>query len=824
MRLLNEVELLFGLLTKRLARSLWRTKIRLFAVVIMVMVGVFAGISFAAYAHTASSMYEDIYADTDKGVNLADIWVENPSSTWNGSVADSICDEIEYQWPDSDLSLNECEPRLKLDGVMFHISDDGEEAIVPAVWHGIDQGHVDRVWFPDHECCSGVMPSADDEIVVDVRVAEGMDVGIGDSITIGAGSGSMNYSVVGIGHHSNHLYYAQSGSLFPADPGTFATGYLTAEGLEKLANLSDGSANLLLIDIVGTPDYDLQSTIDIEGEEITVVIGKIDSILQDIHDSPSLVYSRSGVESVEYLRADAESAMEIYVPVTAMIAIVAGITIFLSLQRLVQSQSREIAILRTLGIPRNVIIPGYILMPIIIGLVGCLFGVIFGVLFGAPSMLDMYEGVLGIPILESADINPILLQISGIAMLVVLFSGILPAIQASRLQPLEIMRGQHQIRLSSRMLQKLTSRLPSTVGLTIRSSIRKPARLAFTFFAVGLSMLIFGSMTLMMGTMEDAIVGNVEDNQNWDAEVVVPFGGEVAVSEWAEEQGANYEWKLAFPANPEGDTRYLSANGLDSISTNDNSMIVLDLKEGSLPVANSETIQVLVDEGLQHFLDWQVGQTQTIMFGATPMNIEITGITQGEISRTVYLHRQDLVPVVGIEATSVLIELPQGAEVDSELGEISLGVTQKEDLISTFENLLEQQQGIFSSVLALGIIIAIVVLFNTLIMNLAERDVEIATLRVLGAPINKIGGMMLGEHIAIGLIGGILATGFTIIGTQALVSTFIQWAFYLTVSPDFMVIAQLIGIVVFISVMLTPFGMWRISRLDLVEKVKDLSQ
>ena len=55
----------------------------------------------------------------------------------------------------------------KLDGVMFHTSDDGEESIVPAVWHGIDQGHVDRVWFPDHECCSGVMPSEDDEIVVD---------------------------------------------------------------------------------------------------------------------------------------------------------------------------------------------------------------------------------------------------------------------------------------------------------------------------------------------------------------------------------------------------------------------------------------------------------------------------------------------------------------------------------------------------------------------------------------------------------------------------------------------------------------------------------
>ena len=155
---------MFVLLTKRLARSLWRTKIRLFAVVLMVTVGVFAGISFAAYAHTASSMYDDIYADTDEGVNLADIWVENPSWAWDGSTADSICEEIANQWPDSDLVLNECEPRLKLDGVMFHTNEDGEESIIPAVWHGIDEGDIDRVWFPDHDCCSGVMASADDEL------------------------------------------------------------------------------------------------------------------------------------------------------------------------------------------------------------------------------------------------------------------------------------------------------------------------------------------------------------------------------------------------------------------------------------------------------------------------------------------------------------------------------------------------------------------------------------------------------------------------------------------------------------------------------------
>ena len=70
------------LLTKRLARSLWRTKMRLSAVVFMVAVGVFAGISFGTYANAATSLYDGIY-DGEDAKNLADIWVENPSGVWN---------------------------------------------------------------------------------------------------------------------------------------------------------------------------------------------------------------------------------------------------------------------------------------------------------------------------------------------------------------------------------------------------------------------------------------------------------------------------------------------------------------------------------------------------------------------------------------------------------------------------------------------------------------------------------------------------------------------------------------------------------------------
>ena len=56
-------------------------------------------------------------------------------------------------------------------------------------------------------------------------------------------------------------------------------------------------------------------------------------------------------------------------------------------------------------------------------------------------MLTFYEDFMGIPILQSAELGQIVMQIVVVTTAVVLFSGILPAVQASRLQPLKVMRG-----------------------------------------------------------------------------------------------------------------------------------------------------------------------------------------------------------------------------------------------------------------------------------------------------------------------------------------------------------------------------------------------
>ena len=815
------------LLTKRLARSLWRTKVRLIAVILMVVVGVFGGIAFGGYASNVEVLYDNIYADSEDGVNLPDIWVNLPTGTWSNEESQNLCDKFEQDFPSDSPSIDKCEPRLVVDGTLFHIDKSGEEVLVAAVWHGIDEGDVDKVWIPDHKCCEGRIAQTSSEIVIDTHVAEDLDISVGSSVSLGAGEGRVDFTVVGLGYQSSHFWFAPKGSLFPAEAGTYVTGYLTDEGLEKLANLTPGSSNKLLIDLEGTPAFDLPTTDDFEGDELAPVKAHVMEVLLDEDSGTATVNDRGETPSVEFLRADLEGAQRSFPAVTAMLVIVASITIIVSLQRLIQSQSREIAIMRTLGVPRSSIMIGYMLAPLAIGLIGSVIGVLLGVFLGIRAMLDVYENIIGLPILNESIDWSMVLEIMAIAMVIVFLSGIRPAWQASRLRPLDILGGQHEVRVGSKFLQNLTARLPTTIGLTIRSSMRKPVRLSLTFIAVGLSMLIYGSMLMFTGSMTDILVGNLEEGQQWDVQAFVPGSGPDGIIEWSNEHNATYEFVIEYPfgsvKDDNGKSKPFTAVGLDNFATEGSSMRLVNLVEGDLPVEGSQPVQVLADEGTAALLDWELNEERLLRLGTMEINVELVGTTRGEIYRTIYFHRTVLEENIEVEATGVYLKLEEGGSVDGELADVSQGLIEKKNLLSGIEQLLEQQAKFMAVFVFLGIIVAVAVLFNTLVMNLAERDPELATLRVLGASTTRLGSMLLGENFAIGLIGGIFGAIFAYFGTVYLASTFSSWTFYIVVVPSPNVVLFLILTVLIISIAITPYGIWRLRNMDLADKVKDFS-
>lgn len=811
-----------SLLNKRLARSLWRTKLRLMAVVLMVAVGVFAGITFGGYSHNVEGMYETLHADDEDGANLADLWIDNRSVAWSAEEVSAFCNALEGSWPSNIASLDSCEGRSIVQGTLFHANDTGTH-IINSLWHGIPaDANADKIWMPEGHS-EGRVASAADEIVIDAHVVEALDLSLDDTITISAGSASLEFTLVGIGYHPLHVFMAPEGSLFPPEAGQYVVGYVSDSGMARLTNASLGESNTLLLDVDGTPSFDLPDTEAYEGGEID----EVKSLVTDALEAAALdgrIRDRGQNEPVEIMRQDLESAKRSSVPFTVMIAAIASITIVLSLQRLVQSQAKEIAVLRTLGVNRSSLMTGYLIAPLVIGAVGCGLGALMGP-WGVNGMLDFYEGIVGLPITEREVPPSLYSSIMLPTMLVVFLSGAFPAWKSSRLDPLEVLSGQNQMRVGSNMLRRLTSWMPTTLGLSIRSSVRKPVRLTMTFLAVGISLMLFGSVQMMSAGIEETIVGGLEEQQSWDAQVYIGEGGEAGIIDWAEERGATYESLIEMPLgsveDADGLDRSFTLVGLNSYESGMRSVRII---EGQQPQPASGPSQVMVDEGAMVFLGWNVGENHIIQVNGAEQEIEVVGVTRGELARTVYFLRADLSDALGVNATSMYLTLPEGVEVDTTLAELSMGVVERQTLIDGMNSLLDQQTQIFQAMMYLGLLFTIAVMFNTMIMNVAERDFELATLRVLGASTRSLGFMLLFESLLIGIIGGLVGVAFAYGGAVGLAASFSTWQFFVAIVIVPSVAYQLMAGVVIIAVAMTPIGIWRLRRMDLVEKVKDLSQ
>ena len=812
-----------SLLNKRLARSLWRTKLRLLAVVFMVSVGVFAGITFGGYSHNLDGMYETMHGDDSEGANLADLWIDNRSAIWSVEQVNEFCQNLSDSWNNTaSEALDSCEGRTVTQGAMFHNNSTGNH-IINSLWHGIPaDANSDRIWMPDGHS-KGRVASGANEIVIDAHVSDALDLSIGDNITIGAGTESMIFELVGIGYHPLHVLMAPEGSLFPPENGQYVVGYLSDSGMARLTGNELGSSNTILLDIEGTPSFDLPDTETYEGDEIDAVKSLVDESL-NLSELDARVRDRGQNEPVEVMRQDLEGAKRATIPFTVMIAAIASITIVLSLQRLVQSQAKEIAVLRTLGVSRIALMQGYLIAPLAIGAIGCFVGILIGP-WGMNWMLDFYQDLVGVPITERsiplATYSSVILP----TMFVVFLSGAFPAWKASRLDPLSVLNGQNEMRVGSNILRKLTSWMPTTLGLSIRSSIRKPIRLGMTFLAVGISLMLFGSIQMISAGLEDTLISGLEDDQSWDAQVHVTPEGENTVLQWAINNSAESELLIEMPLgsveDSDGIERIFTLVGLNDF---DNGMRVVNVIDGKAPSENTAVTEVMMDEGAMEFLGWSIGDKQTVSLNGDEQEVKLVGTSRGELARTMYFLRGDLSDLTGVNATSVYLQLPDGVEVDTELGEISAGIVERQVLIDGINSLLEKQTQVFQAIMYLGLLFTIAVMLNTMIMNVAERDFELATLRVLGASTKRLGSMLLFESILIGTIGGIVGVLFAYGGAVGLAASFSSWQFYFPVVIVPSIAFQLMGGVIIIAIAMTPIGIWRLRKMDLVEKVKDLSQ
>jgi len=770
-----------------------RTKLRILTVVLLITISVYAGIVFSEHSRNADRVYDDFYAET----NFADLMATSYDIEHKDNLT-SACASIEYE---------ACEASLILTGQSKTDVD-----WIASKFYGIEQGDVNKLWAVE----GSVTPSAG-EIVIDAHFAlhDEINMEIGDTIDIIVGEeGVQTFTVIGIANSPLELFYANPDSLLPQES-TYVVAYMDAEVLAEVSGNEPLARNTLNIDLLGTPEFDFSDTEEIEGLALQQIKGTLEQGM-NASETDGYVLDR-GQLSAELLRLDKDALSKAIPFILGILLFISGLVIAVSLDRLIRTQSREIAVLRTIGASTGDVMTGYLLVPIVLGVPGVLFGILLGISsIGSSAFTAFYFSFLGVPVVVTHHYVDIIATISLSALFITFLFGIRPAWKAARLQPLDIL-GQGSDKKPNRFLTKITSSLPPGIGLGLRSTFRKPARLLATLLALSLAMVILGGNMMFVSGFTGAFSEATDAQENWEYQIAAYPSGLENITTWAEDNTSAFELTVVAQASISGTSKAIDLKGNDVLSEKDDALHRLNLLNGRLPIEGQSPAEGILDEGSADLEGYKIGDTISIEFEGEQHTIEIVGIAR-ELSRSIYMHRADVQPIVGQEANGALLVTKEGVDIE-DIRFSTISIVEKETMVATFEELIEQQKAMMQSIYVLGALMAIAILFNTLLINLSERDAELATLRVLGASRTRLAIILTVEHMFIGLVGGLAGALASVGFYSGVASVSSTWIFHIPVVIDYTVFSQIIGFVLFAALLTTPVGIYRIGRMNLLEVV-----
>lgn len=775
-----------------------RTKLRVLTVVLLITLSVYAGIVFSEHSRNADKVYDDFYDET----NFSDLIITTYEIDTRDNLS-AICESFENE---------ACETSLVLSGQANRLVDSANPEWLISTFYGLENGSVNSIWAIEGSIDPGV-----GEIVIDAHFAQDKDIEmkIGDSIEIIVGEGgSQTLEVVGFANSPLELFYAEPGSILP-QTSTFVVGYLDAEYLANISGNTLDARNTLSIDLEGTPQFDLSDTDENEGEELQVLKDEISSFMTEAETNGTV--ADRGELSAELLRLDKEGIENSTPFILGVLLFISGLVIAVSLDRLIRTQAREIAVLRTIGASTKDIMFGYLLIPLVLGIPGVLAGVLLGISsIGSEAFTAFYFSFLGIPVVETHHYSDIILTISFSALGIIFLFGIRPAWKAAKLQPLEIL-GQGTQRTPNKIISSLTSKLPPGIGLGLRSTFRKPARLVVTLLALSLAMVILGGTMMFISGFSGAFNEAVDEQENWEYQIAAYPSNIDNITQWAQNDTLTFELTLTNQATLFDSNKDLTLKGYDVLSENDDAMHRFNLLDGTIPEQGQIVPEVILDEGSAELESYSIGDTLTIDFEGKEHDLKVVGIAR-ELTRSIHFHRADLSQIVDAEANGALVVLSDEGNIE-DVRFSTISIVQKEAMVEGFNELIEQQKNAMQAVYVLGGIMAIAILFNTLLINLSERDSELATLRVLGASRTRLAVILTVEHTFIGLVGGIAGALASIAYYAGMSNAFSTWAFHIPVIINTAVFLQIIGFVLVAALLTTPVGILRIGRMNLLEVV-----
>ena len=814
-----------SIIFKKFQRDLYSELPKIAVSIIIISMGIGGFITFFQVSdnikETVDSQYDEMNLG-DSWINLQPIPIPTPDEL------------IEYSKQNDDNSINEILPQIDVMQPRLHLYGKSEGKNGPIIIEILglpDEQKINKLRITEGGNLATNAKSGNIPVVVESRFEKYHGYGLGDTFNLSIvkidqeaiefETINVTVEVVGVAVSAEYFLITGNQGVFVPRQSTIGVMFVNLPILQNVTGF-DGMINQVSIKSDSNVD-ELFSGTPLEN----VIISS---------------YEKENMESYMILNNDQKGVKQVTPKLAGIWLIIAGCTISLNLYRIIQSQKKQIGVMRAAGMTSNEVMSFYTWYGIFIGAIGSIGGIIAG--FGISVYITyQYSLATEIPGIVYGLSPRLVLFGIALSMISSLVFIILPVRKAANIAITDSMSPDIPSFKDSKITE-ISSKLSLSLRLAFRNFSRNRTRTMLTTVGLSLALVTPFALGVILSSTENAVETSF-DLPGWDGTAVFDSFQEqnVTIDELESRDyissadpvlsweigafnerivviGSNYGNVFSLPT--ENEFNQFTTNNeiiIDSLFAMRNDLEVNDIFEASLlgqkknlTVAAIHT-QILGGgfmslEGLQVWLHEWEDEIKSLAVNSSVLN-------ETEIEK---LPDLPMNPISGVYLTG------DATRLNNESPDYMVAVIAKDDLKGQVDKLMELFTFFINLYYGLAAVMAFLIIANTATINLLEREREMATLKTLGTSDAILSKATSAENFVMGTIAGV--TGI-IIGYPIavwLLQTFTYEIYYVpTYFPSGLPIVMIVCVILLSVSATIPSGI-RLRNMNLGNLVRSIER
>ncbi|WP_224753696.1 ABC transporter permease [Paenibacillus terricola] len=594
----------------------------------------------------------------------------------------------------------------------------------------------------------GHLPSTSHEILLDSHYAEAHQYHVGDELRMSVGDNSFTWTISGLGENVEHTKLSDT-----QDHLLYGAAYLAEAAIPSVSGSEDSAYNEVMI--LAKDGYDPNEL----GQAVEAASARMNLPYLDL-TTKDRTFNYAQISETIYNN----KLMSRVIPL--VLFIIEAIILFLAMSRIIDSQRKQVGIMKALGVRNRSIMLHYMGYPVLVSIVGSIAGWALAAALFIPMIRESNARAYSLPgitfSLPLYSVIPPILLSAAFGMLACYFSSrsLLKehAAQAMRPKPPKKMK-----KLVIERIPGLWRSISYSYKLILRNIfLNKQKALASSIGVVVSTVLLITAFGTQMALLK--VANQVEEVYSYDLRI---------------------DYKTGFSPDTTGELPPSIASSYD-LSSNPVALLQDDTKENATLIvtepgnrlihyygADDHEIAlsndgVLVPQSYADHYHIAVGDRIKLKFTSPAMNDQTVEMRvaslSSQYSNPSFYATPAYLKSLGIDyhPTSLLVQVDNAEALESVRSFFERNpnvdtIADQQDLQKSAQYILKQNSFVFIMFIVSAVILSFGAIYTISSINIYERSRELATLKVLGYQRGKIYRLIFLENIMLTVFAAIVA-------------------------------------------------------------------